>query len=502
MGNTLLMGSGRIWTIQFRAGHDHTPYYHQRGAAGAPDWGQGDVSKIEAPSDKQYNRWEQVGLYQASADRATVTLSVHLEEGRSRFMDLLRARCPFDLQIHLGMCEDPRDFDGGWQKIRVFEDALATGYSPNEHGSLGGDGQGEIIEELPISARDIYDILRMAFVVVAADEVGEEVIAVGVCDNITCGECEGVDASDGCQRVFAVTNPADSSPGVLPQVIVTDDQFKTNIVERWVTTVTLGSTVNDAACVGSDLVVVSEDDENLHYANFQDILDSADVWAAVATGFVAGSGPTCMWSYGPLTTYIGGLGGYVYLMETPANGVSVLDAGAATTDDLNDISGYDLENVAAVGDNGAFVYTRDGASFQAGTAPVGPTNLLAVAYRRHKSEIWIGGDDGNLYVTTDYGDHWATVGLPGSGTRVDWIVWASDSVGFVGVRTAAPLGKVLRTINGGYTWYVMPEAANQSLPTADYFNAAAVCEREVNKLFIGGLADNGADGILIKGSDN
>jgi hypothetical protein len=29
----------------------------------------------------------------------------------------------------------------------------------------------------------------------------------------------------------------------------------------------------------------------------------------------------------------------------------------------------------------------------------------------------------------------------------------------------------------------------------------AVCQKEVNKLFVGGLAGNAADGILLKGSD-
>ena len=39
------------------------------------------------------------------------------------------------------------------------------------------------------------------------------------------------------------------------------------------------------------------------------------------------------------------------------------------------------------------------------------------------------------------------------------------------------------------------------IPDADYILDMAVCQKEVNKLFAGGLGDNGSDGVIIKGSD-
>lgn len=498
----LLVGSGRVWTIKFRAGPSREPVYHSLGAAGAPDWGQGDITKIEIPSDRNYNQWEEVGSFQVSADRPTLNIMVYETVGRSEIMDLIKARCSFDVQIHMGLCEDVRDFDHGWQKVRILEDAKATSYSATDHGALEGANQEKITEEMATSARDIYDVLRMRFQTVAAAEVGEEVVAVSVCDRLVCGDCEGEQPSDGCQRVFALTNSAGSSPGLLPQVIISTDQFGTNaIIERWVTSVTIGEQVDDGVCVGEYYLVAQSTAEALHYADADDMADSAETWTEVTTGIVAGAGPTSLWNYSPLLTYAAGLSGYVYLIKNPADGATVLDAGAATTEDLNDISGWNSDNVAAVGDAGAFIYTQDGTNWQAGVAPVGPTDLYAVAYR-NESEIWVGGDDGNVYVTIDYGAHWTTKALPGTLTQVDKIVWASDSVGFIAGRTTAPLGKILRTINGGYSWYVAPEASNQSVPTADGFNDLAVCEKEVNIVFAGGLADNASDGILVFGHDS
>ena len=232
------------------------------------------------------------------------------------------------------------------------------------------------------------------------------------------------------------------------------------------------------------------------------MIDGIETWTEVLTGLVTGKGPNCIWNYSPLTSFIGGLGGYIYLMKNPVDGVTVLDAGSATTQNLTDISGWDATKAAAVGVADSFVYTTDGYTWEAGTGPVGPTDLTAVAYRQEQ-EIWVGGTaSGSVYVTTDFGDHWTTKALPGTLTQIDSIVWASESVGFIAGRTVAPAAKILRTINGGYTWYVVPESASQALPVADNINDMAVCQKEVNKLFAGGLGGNAIDGIIIKGSDS
>jgi photosystem II stability/assembly factor-like uncharacterized protein len=478
-------GASRVFTIKHRAGPTREPVYLGASMMGSVSWGQGDVTKIEIPSDIQYNQWDQIDSFQPSPDRATSTISVYLYEDRSIVLDFVRLRCAFDAQVHIGFCEDPRDFDGGWRKVLVFEEAKITSYDTPELGALQGDGQAVIMEDIAISSRSVYEVLRMLYRLVATEEVGEEVIAIDVCDTIACGDCDDVDPSDGCQKVFAVTNSATSSPGVLPQVIITTDQYGVNaIIERWVTSFAIGENASDAACVGQYFVVLNVNES----------------WTAVATGFVAAGSPQAIWNYAPTLSFIAGAAGYIYKMGDPANGVTVLDAGVAVTDDLNDIEGFDTENVTAVGDAGAVVNSIDGTNFSALTAPVGPTDLYAVAYRT-KNEIWVGGDNGSVYVTTDYGTNWTTKSLPGSLTQVDKITWVNETVGFIAGRVSGPNARILRTINGGYTWYVVPESPGNSIPVVDYINDFAVCANEPNILFAGGLADNGADGVIIYGKD-
>ena len=68
-----------------------------------------------------------------------------------------------------------------------------------------------------------------------------------------------------------------------------------------------------------------------------------------------------------------------------------------------------------------------------------------------------------------------------------------------GIDTTTPAGRILRTIDGGHSWYVTPEG-NTTIPANDRVNMLAPCEADVNIVFGGGLGDGAADGFLVKGS--
>jgi photosystem II stability/assembly factor-like uncharacterized protein len=118
---------------------------------------------------------------------------------------------------------------------------------------------------------------------------------------------------------------------------------------------------------------------------------------------------------------------------------------------------------------------------------------------RSEDEWWVGTSAGAVYVTRNRGTNWTLVAMPLTTIAIDKIVWATDTVGFIAAQIAGPNGRILRTINGGYSWYVMPETPGGTTPANDRFNDLAVCKDEANMLFAGGLADGGADGIIVKG---
>jgi photosystem II stability/assembly factor-like uncharacterized protein len=222
----------------------------------------------------------------------------------------------------------------------------------------------------------------------------------------------------------------------------------------------------------------------------------------MSTGFVATKGPRDIFSLGATLTWMVGEGGYIYFTSDPTSGVTVQDAGSLTTQNLNAVTGFDASNLVAVGDGNIVLVTRNGGATWAAPTGGGPSfgvNLNAVAMRG-KDEWWVGTAGGRLFYTRDGGSTWTEKSFPGSGTGVVRdIQFPRPQVGYLLHDTAGGLGRVLRSISGGFSWYVAPEGVG-SAPANQRLNQLATSKDEVNTVFAAGLATGGADGILLKGS--
>ena len=228
----------------------------------------------------------------------------------------------------------------------------------------------------------------MAAAEICAANVIQEVVAVTFCDTKACGECGVV--SDGCQRLFALVLSAGGSPGLGSQVVYSPDGGLTCGATP-ITTLPANQDPDDFACMGEDLVVVSEDSISHHYADRELILLGTPAWVEVpasATGYVAAGAPRCIWAISRSHCWIGGLAGHVYFLDNPADEPVVQSAGTATMEDLNDIHAYDEENGLAVGDDGAVIYTLDGETWVAATGPVGAGVNLTCCWMKSPTEWW------------------------------------------------------------------------------------------------------------------
>jgi len=256
------------------------------------------------------------------------------------------------------------------------------------------------------------------------------------------------------------------------------------------------------ACVGTRLVVISADDVSLHYATIIDILNEVEVWVRVATA--AGGGPRAIWSLDSAHTWIVGNNGYIEFSDDITVAPTVQDAGIASDgEDLLDVHAIDENHVLAVGNNDAVVYTMDGETWAGidGPTAAAPAALLC-CWMRTELEWFIGDDNGQLWYTRDRGVNWVEKAFPGSGGgNVRDIVFATPTVGYMSHDTAGNVGRILRTIDGGYSWYVLPEGPT-AIPGNLYLNSIAAVAECPNVVYAGGLevAGLGGDGIFIKGA--
>jgi len=488
----------RVWAMEDGAGPAVVPEYMGVWKAGAPAWNAGSPTPVYIPSDSEYGKFDEVASMPGAEEKPTMGFSARYP--RSVESDMLRMRrrgCYHDFQVHIGKCQDPQDFTLGWDKIVVLEHGEISTYGADDLGALAGDDRSPVNENIDVSGTNLYEILKLNLAEICSTSVIQEVVDVMFCDTKSCGgEC-GL-ASDGCQKLFALIRAVGGSPGLGPQLVYSDDQGSTCAATP-ITTLAANEDPDAMACHGDYVIVVSAASISHHYALRDQILLGTEVWAEVVAGYNAGGGPTCIDTYKPGYTWIGGLGGYVYFLSGPAVAPVVQDAGAATIQNLNAIHAYDEENVLAVGDSNAVIYTADGGTWALVIGPAPAVNLTA-CWMVDENTWFVGTAGGQLFYTRNAGATWIEKQFPGSGAGVVGdIVFVTIQVGYIShYNLIAGVSNILRTIDGGYEFYVLPEGTG-TIPANDQINALAVCD-DPNMVVGGGLGDDGADGFLVKAS--
>ncbi len=492
----LKAGQSRVWVTENGASPANAPAYLGKARADSIDYSLGTITPVRQPSPTQYGAFEIIDTIRGAPDLPSLSIEQYMQPVVSRLLKIANKQCNIDLQIHFGTCERPDDF-GGWTIARILENAAPQNFSTSPLGALDPSDEAAILETLNLQGTRLYDVKQLRPEEMASTQITDPVIDVVICDSATCGAC-GL-ASDGCQVVFALGGGTTGSPGLPAEL-----NYTSNGGDTWgtttITTLGLAEAPNAMACVGANLVVVSEDSESLHYAPIADILEGTETWTEVTTGFEAGGGPRAIVSLGSNATWIAGAGGYIYFTANPEDGVTVvLPGGDLTAQDFNSIHAIDENNIVAVGDANALVVSVSGGStWSLVTGPVPAVNLNCVQMLSQGSWL-VGTAGGELWYTLDGGANWAEKNFSGSGAgQVRDIAFASKNVGYMAHDTATPAGRILRTIDGGNSWTVLPEEKGQSIPANDRISALAACIDDVNVVWGGGIGANGTDGFLVK----
>jgi photosystem II stability/assembly factor-like uncharacterized protein len=492
-------GLSRVFLIEGRARPDHVPSYESCLRADSLSKPFGDVERIECPDPNRPGKYIEVGTIQAGEERATLTL-----EGRyaldlkSELLRLARKGCALDVSLHFGDCVDLSDFNN-FSKILVLEDVNITTYDTEPLGSLQSSDEAAVNESVEISAKTVYEITPLSFAERAGDVVTNEVVDVVICDDVSCGDCE--DESDGCQKIYAITLAAGGSPGTPPDVVFSVDGGATWAAHD-IDSMSAEEDPDANACLGGNLVIVSNETGSLHYALLSEFESAVDPdFTEVTTGFVTGGEPNDIFSVSG-KAFIVGDGGYIYATEDATAGVDVLDAGvAAATANLNSVHALSKLFAVAAGDAGTVVFTENGTQWTAAaTEPVGVAVDINVIRAKTSREWWVGTSDGRLFYTLDQGTTWTEKSFSGSGSgAVHDLVIVTDTLFYMTHATTTPRGRLFASFNGGQSWTILPQGVGV-LPLSDRFNALAACQFEPDLLVAVGLADNGTDGIIVVGN--
>lgn len=491
----------RLFLIEDRAGPTHTPTYQAlaRGLGVTKPFGA--ITPVRVPDPKRYGQFITVDKTRGQPALPTTQIEIRTVQDLSAILKIATKGCPVDLQQHIGQCQDPTDFDKGWTKILVLEDADFTQYATNPIGALDADQEASIMETLDITGSDYYELKQLAFASQAESQIVQQVVGVAICDSRTCGAC-GI-PSDGAQRIFALQVSAGASPGVAAELVSTQNGGGT-WAEQNVTSLPVNQAPTAIACVGPYLVVLSNGDCSFHYALITDILAGTSSWTRSATGLICAAGaPRAIFSVSRTQTWVVGDGGYIYTATDITAGFTAQTSGDVTSQSIRAIHGMDEVNILAGGVSNALVVTKNGGStWSLVTGPSGQAAVTVTAVNMLDALEWyVGYADGKLFYTIDGGVTWTQKALPRQSTltAIDAIEFPVRTVGYIAVHTATA-GRLLRSVNGGFSWYELPEQTGLSIPTNLQFYDIATTGDDPNVIWAGGIKTAVGDGLLVKGS--
>lgn len=497
----LKTGLARVFTLEKRAGPANKPAYNSCMKPMGISQSFGDITKIEAPDPERYGQFIEIGQVRGAEERMTTSLmSRYALDLASTLIRMAKKRCSVDVQAHFGQCQDPSDFNSFTQAL-IYEDVAVTNYGTDDLGALESGEDAKVDETADISAKLWYQFFENSYGQKASSIVTNEVVDVVICDTASCGSC--TDASDGCEKIFAVTLAAGGSPGTPPDVVFSLDKGVTWYAHD-IDSMTSADNADGVACFGSYLIVVSEDTESLHYALLSEFDGTTDPdFTEMTTGFVAGNGPLDVWAVGSNYVFIVGENGYIYGTDDPTASVTVLDAGTLTSSNYLAVHALSTEFAVAVGNDGVIAKTENGTVWTSlsATSPVGVGVNLTAVWLQSTTSWFVGTSGGQLFYTSDGGTTWTEKTFPGSGTGVIWdLQFPTMSVGYMSHATTTPSGRILETVDGGYSWIVAPRGTG-TLTSNDRITALTTCSNDPNFVVGVGLADDGSDGFVIVGQD-
>lgn len=462
----------------------------------------GGITRIRVHDPRIPGRYITVGTTIDPADFPSGSLMIRQKHGGlSRLLG--DDPCDFDLYVLTGKCRDLSDFQAGWSdKVTIIAGCEKTNA---DRGSLVSFETDDVVEPTVdfTATGGVYDAGSLSFGEGGSTIVTQEMIDVCYGDTFTCGDCGP--ANNGAQWIYALSTTGVAAAGVV---------YSTDAGRTWTALAITGMGAAEVPTairkIGQNLVVFSKlgggATLSSHYIspiNPKTGVPSS-TWTEVSTGYVATFTLNDVLVIGT-TVYIAASGGYIYTSTDIAAGVTVLSAANATTVNLTRIHGTYDGTIVAVGASGTVLKSTNAGVTFAVTTTLPVVATLSAVHVLDQDRYWVGAVT-DVYATLNGGETWALRSFPGSGAgQVTDIRFATNNVGYITHTTAAPVGRVIATLDGGDTWNATVSRI-VNMPTNLRLNRLAIPDASLlmtraNNVAVAGLSA-GTDGLILLAATN
>ena len=487
----------RVWFVEGGVHPDNPPEFLALGKISTdPSQNVGEETRITAPDPNDYDADIQVGTVRGSVERATLSIGVRTSPQKSILMGWKNKRCRVDIFVLVGKCKNPQDFTEGSDKMYYFPDGKISSHSWENLGSWGTDENNPTNEMVDMTAQEYYELIPMQQEQIGSAYTTRQVFTVDVYTGNACENCP-----DPCDRVLATMAGASATPGTQPLLLYSSDGGET-FDSQTINTLFSNENIADGTVIGGDIVYISNTANEIHWTDIEQLFDGAiNTWQQVSSGFVINKGARAISAATPRHVWIVGDGGYIYFASNYKTGVTVQDAGVLTAQNLMAVSAFDRNNVLAVGNSNAVVYTNNGGvTWRTAVGPAVGVNLGACWM--WSPSIWFVGEGaggtGKLWKTVNSGRTWTQISLPGATyVRCYKILFVSEGEGYLSMSDGSQ-SYILRTKTAGNEWVVLPEGSRAVAVDNQFLTDIAVCARYSNTAFAAGMAPNGTNGMILK----
>lgn len=461
----------------------------------------GGIDPIWAPDPSVAKRYKLIGRMASAPDLASVTMTFYEKHGL--LPRQLFKQCPFSAYEVAGTCQDLSDmYNGVTDYLLVY--SLGMIANKNLGDRVTFDSDEAITDELEVTLSDIYPVGPLGFGDNALTLIDREVLDVTYGNRYICPNCGP--ENDGSKWVYAITRSSGGSPGLPAEVIYTTDGGA-NWNQTTITGIGAAEDPVSIDFVGSRLVVLSPTagsatSGGYYWADVDSDTGVPGTWTKVTSGFVNAAQPRDMFVLSPREVFICGDAGYIYKSVDITSGVTVLNAGVATTNNLARIDGA-TDVIVSVGASGTVIRSINrGATFATTTTLPTTSGLVSLEVFDQK-RIWTGSVNGYLWYTLNGGKTWANKGFAGHGTgQVFDILFPTEEIGYFLNANATPTARLFVTLDGGINWTnVCWRIANW--PVFNYAKRIAAPTSgdsavNVNNVAIAGITSTN-DGVLLLG---
>lgn len=464
-------GEGALWAQI--SGPNTQPVYlgcHQLGDIDEP---QGDIELIYCPDPSAPNRFIVVGSTQGAAGAITTTVTADVADE----LDYLeRVKCPFTLFAHM-VDSGRKDVFTNYKRSFVLVNARVTSRGLTNLAARTPDDNGRSDQTFDLSSEYMLRVVQLSINRQSISETSH-INDITFCNEERC-RTDDSPAQQACEVGYAVTDAATGSPSATANVLrttnggtweVTDtDPFAAALNISAVECFELGR--DESRVIVARGTTVGGSPAAIAYSD-----DSGLTWTTVEVGSTNGEfipNTHSMFALDRNNIWVATNLGNIYFSDSAGLSWEQIEANIITNNDWLAIK-FITENVGwAGGEGNVIARTVDGGvswSVVTGPSAESGNDVTAIAVL-DRNRAWVGFSSGRLYYTNNAGVDWEERAFSGSGVGQirDIAFYNGDMLGYLVVNNASPVGKVLRTINGGHDWETITTPVNAGL------NAVTIC---------------------------